>query len=92
MEMKAVNEKDSPPCLLIILHERGSAIPATLAEFTGDAPSNPPHLHDVHFTATGADALHLRFSEAINLGYLIRLWVSILQRLFYMPPEIIRFM
>jgi hypothetical protein len=48
------------PCLLIILIKRGCfVISATLAKFPRNAPSNPPHLHDVHFTAPGADALHL---------------------------------
>jgi hypothetical protein len=64
--------------VLIILIKRGFAIPATLAEFTGDASSNPSHFHYVHFTAAGTDALHLRFAETFTFGHLIRLWVSIL--------------
>ena len=47
-------------CLIVTI-KRGFSIPTTLAEFTWNASPNPPHLHDVHFTAAGADALHLRF-------------------------------
>jgi hypothetical protein len=78
--------------VLIILIKRGFAISAVLAKLPWNAPSNPPYLHDVDFTAAWTDALHLRFAETFNLGHLIRLWVSILQRLFYALPENIRFM
>jgi hypothetical protein len=63
---------------LIVIVKRGFAIPTTLAEFTRHASSNPAHLHDVHFTAARANALHLRFAEPFNLGNLVKLWVSIL--------------
>jgi hypothetical protein len=71
-------EKESPPCLLIILIVRGFAISATLAKFSRNAPSNPPHPHEVHFTADGTDALHLQFTETFTFEHLIRLYASIL--------------
>ena len=55
-------------------------------------PPSTCAFYHVHFTAAGADARHLRFAETFNLGHLISLWVSILQRLFYVLPENIRFM
>jgi len=58
---------------LIITIKRDSAIPATLAELTRHSSPNPSHLHDVHFTAARANALHLRFDETLPLGNLIRL-------------------
>jgi hypothetical protein len=58
---------------LIVTIKRGFAIPTTLAEFSWNASANPSHLHDVHFTAARANALHLRFDETLPLGNLIRL-------------------
>jgi hypothetical protein len=59
--------------LLITLIERGFTIPAIFAKFSRHTSSDPPHLHYVHFTASGANAFHLRFGEAFNLGRLIKL-------------------
>jgi hypothetical protein len=64
--------------LLIFIAKRAFAITAVLAEFARDASSNPSHLHDVHFAAAGADALHFRFGETLNLGHLVMLWIGIL--------------
>jgi len=54
--------------LLIILIERSFTTPATLTKFARNTSPNPLHLHDVHFTAPWADALHLGFAEPVNLG------------------------
>jgi hypothetical protein len=56
----------------------GFAIAAALAEFTGNASSDPAHLHDVQFAAARADALNLRFSQRANSGPFIELVVSVL--------------
>jgi hypothetical protein len=58
---------------LIFIIRRGLSISAMLAEFMRNASPNPAHLHDVHFTAARANALHLRFAEPFNLEHLIRL-------------------
>jgi hypothetical protein len=65
---------------------------ATLAEFAGNASPSPAHLDDVHFAAAGADALHLRLPETLDLRQRIEFLIRVLQGLMFAIRESIRFM
>lgn len=64
--------------LSILVVERGFAVTAALAKFSGDTSADPSHLHEVHFSAARAEALHFRFSETFDFGQFIKFQVGVL--------------